>query len=297
MGNLENTEKSGKSWSAEKIIRVKTFKTVVRHLVTQLPQTAAPPHPPHLCSSLSPYRSAKYIQRTQNVQRGLGCLKFKFLPFLPIFKERYCVSKYKMSIVLVLYLYSYLQAGCVCVQGIWLPPQLQLCWLAKVTRRPSGLTTWRWWWWLVMMMVTCRYFFVFILQKNYVDFCDCVIFLVKSLKRKKTMNIHCKRNILLDMMIIVEIFIVVGIFTVVEIFNVEKKYIAIEIIIVLEIFIAQAIFIVVDEARVDRGLITAAGSDFTECHSAAAYLPPRCCWCNLYNIYYIGNISILCIFS
>ena len=127
MGNLENTEKSGKSWSAEKIIRVKTFKTVVRHLVTQLPQTAAPPHPPHLCSSLSPYRSAKYIQRTQNVQRGLGCLKFEFLPFLPIFKKRYCVSKYKMSIVLVLYLYSYLQAGCVCVQGIWLPPQLQLC--------------------------------------------------------------------------------------------------------------------------------------------------------------------------
>ena len=127
MGNLENTEKSGKSWAAEKIIRVKTFKTVVRHLVTQLPQTAAPPHPPHLCSSLSPYRSAKYIQRTQNVQRWLGCLKFKFLPFLPIFKKRYCVSKYKMSIVLVLYLYSYLQAGCVCVQGIWLPPQLQLC--------------------------------------------------------------------------------------------------------------------------------------------------------------------------
>ena len=79
------------------------------------------------------------------------------------------------------------------------------------------------------------------------------------------------------MMIIVEIFIVVGIFTVVGIFNVEKKYIAIELIIVLEIFIAQAIFIVVDEARVDRGLITAAGSDFTECHSAAAYLPPRCC--------------------
>ena len=88
MGNLENTEKSGKSWAAEKIIRVKTFKTVVRHLVTQLPQTAAPPHPPHLCSSLSPYRSAKYIQRTQNVQRGLGCLKFKFLPFLPIFKKK-----------------------------------------------------------------------------------------------------------------------------------------------------------------------------------------------------------------
>ena len=127
MGNLENTEKSGKSWAAEKIIRVKTFKTVVRHLVTQLPQTAAPPHPPHLCFSLSPYRSAKYIQRTQNVQRGLGCLKFEFLPFLHIFKKRYCVSKYKTSIVLVLYLYSYLQAGCVCVQGIWLPPQLQLC--------------------------------------------------------------------------------------------------------------------------------------------------------------------------
>ena len=67
-------------------------------------------------------------------------------------------------------------------------------------------------------------------------------------------NIHCSRNI-----------------------QCRKKYIAIEIIIVLEIFIAQAIFIVVDEARVDRGLITAAGSDFTECHSAAAYLPPRCC--------------------
>ena len=62
-----------------------------------------------------------------------------------------------------------------------------------------------------------------------------------------------------------EIIIVLEIFIVVQIFN------------VLEIFIAQAIFIVVDEARVDRGLITAAGSDFTECHSAAAYLPPRCC--------------------
>ena len=62
-----------------------------------------------------------------------------------------------------------------------------------------------------------------------------------------------------------EIIIVLEIFIVVQIFN------------VLEIFIAEAIFIVVDEARVDRGLITAAGSDFTECHSAAAYLPPRCC--------------------
>ena len=62
MGNLENTEKSGKSWAAEKIIRVKTFKTVVRHLVTQLPQTAAPPHP-RTCASLSPLTEVQNIFR------------------------------------------------------------------------------------------------------------------------------------------------------------------------------------------------------------------------------------------
>ena len=104
-----------------------------------------------------------------------------------------------------------------------------------------------------------------------------MIFLVQLLKRKKTMNGHCKRffftryddhsgNIRRSRNIHCSRNI-----------QCRKKYIAIEIIIVLEIFIAQAIFIVVDEARVDRGLITAAGSDFTECHSAAAYLPPRCC--------------------